>query len=52
MKWYKFAILLDLDAVFFLFQISAMTDVEETIKRIQSQKGVVGVIIMDSIGMF
>ncbi|VDD85632.1 unnamed protein product [Enterobius vermicularis] len=27
-----------------------MTDVEETIKRIQSQKGVVGVIIMDSIG--
>jgi hypothetical protein len=25
-------------------------DVEETIKRIQSQKGVVGVIIMDNIG--
>ncbi|KAH7700706.1 dynein light chain 2Bcytoplasmic [Aphelenchoides avenae] len=27
-----------------------MSDVEETIKRIQSQKGVTGVIIMDSIG--
>ncbi|KAL3075593.1 hypothetical protein niasHS_006348 [Heterodera schachtii] len=26
------------------------TDVEETIKRIQSQKGVTGVIIMDNIG--
>ncbi|KAL7077645.1 hypothetical protein ACQ4LE_003290 [Meloidogyne hapla] len=26
------------------------TDIEETIKRIQSQKGVVGVIIMDNIG--
>ncbi|KAJ1359178.1 hypothetical protein KIN20_017852 [Parelaphostrongylus tenuis] len=27
-----------------------MSDVEETIKRIQSQKGVVGVIVMDSVG--
>ncbi|ETN70523.1 hypothetical protein RB195_020881 [Necator americanus] len=27
-----------------------MSDVEETIKRIQSQKGVVGVIVMDSSG--
>uniref|UniRef100_A0A914X9S8 Dynein light chain roadblock n=1 Tax=Plectus sambesii TaxID=2011161 RepID=A0A914X9S8_9BILA len=27
-----------------------MADVEETIKRIQSQKGVVGVIVMDSEG--
>ncbi|KAE9415245.1 hypothetical protein Angca_005117, partial [Angiostrongylus cantonensis] len=27
-----------------------MSDVEETIKRIQSQKGVVGVIVMDSAG--
>uniref|UniRef100_F1LH79 Dynein light chain roadblock n=1 Tax=Ascaris suum TaxID=6253 RepID=F1LH79_ASCSU len=27
-----------------------MADVEETIKRIQAQKGVVGVIIMDSLG--
>ncbi|MFH4983068.1 hypothetical protein AB6A40_009777 [Gnathostoma spinigerum] len=27
-----------------------MADVEETIKRIQSKKGVAGVIIMDSIG--
>ncbi|VDM85991.1 unnamed protein product [Strongylus vulgaris] len=29
-----------------------MSDVEETIKRIQSQKGVVGVIVMDSAGKF
>ena len=27
-----------------------MADVEETIKRIQAQKGVVGVIVMDSLG--
>ncbi|KAF8363198.1 dyrb-1 [Pristionchus pacificus] len=27
-----------------------MSDVEETIKRIQSQKGVVGVIVMDNAG--
>ncbi|KHN80080.1 Dynein light chain roadblock-type 1 [Toxocara canis] len=27
-----------------------MADVEETIKRIQAQKGVVGVVIMDSLG--
>ena len=29
-----------------------MADVEETIKRIQSQKGVVGVIVMDNAGQF
>ncbi|CAD6190229.1 unnamed protein product [Caenorhabditis auriculariae] len=27
-----------------------MTDVEETIRRIQSQKGVQGVVVMDSVG--
>ena len=37
----------------FLFIFSSkvkMADVEETIKRIQAQKGVVGVIVMDSLG--
>lgn len=29
-----------------------MSDVEETIKRIQSQKGVVGVIVMDNAGEY
>lgn len=28
-----------------------MSDVEETIKRIQQQRGVTGVLVMDSIGM-
>ncbi|MCP9262056.1 ATPase family AAA domain-containing protein 3 [Dirofilaria immitis] len=33
-----------------LFAVKAMTEVEETLKRIQSQKNVAGVIVMDSSG--
>ena len=36
----------------FNFYRNMSSDVEETIKRIQLQKGVVGVIIMDNIGYF
>ncbi|VDK71742.1 unnamed protein product [Litomosoides sigmodontis] len=33
-----------------LFSLEKMTDVDETLKRIQSQKNVAGVIVMDSSG--
>lgn len=43
MHFYKFFI----NCIFF-----QMSDIEETIKRIQSQKGVSGVVIMDTMGLF